>query len=83
VTDSTDRATDEEKAAAWDVLMNAKGGASLAVTEAWRYLRDRVEAREAREQRTADLAREHGRQVEADNVVHFRVVRDAGWEDTR
>jgi hypothetical protein len=65
--DLTDGATDEEKAAAWDLLMSAKGLESLAVTEAWCYLRDLVEAREAHEQRL---------QVETDQVVQFRVVSD-------
>ncbi len=74
MTDLTDRATDEEKAAAWDLLLSAKGGQSLALTEAWCYLRDRVEAREAYDQCMADLAREHGLQGEADNVVQFRAV---------
>ena len=74
MTDLTDRATDEEKAAAWDLLMSANRGQSLALTEAWCYLRDLVEARQAHEQRMADLAREHGVEVEADNVVQFGVV---------
>jgi hypothetical protein len=79
----TDRATVEEKAEAWDMLMRAKGGESLALTEAWCFLRDLVEAREAHQQRLADLAREHGLQAEADNVIQFRVRRDVGREAAR
>jgi hypothetical protein len=67
VADLTDRATAEEKAEAWDMLMRAKGGESLALTEAWCFLRDLVEAREAHEQRMVDLAREYGQ--DADNVI--------------
>ena len=74
MTDLTGRATDKEKAAAWDLLISANGGQSLALTEAWCYLRDRVDAREAHEHCMADLAREHGVEVEADNVVQLRVV---------
>jgi hypothetical protein len=81
--DLTDRATVEEKAEAWDMLMRAKGGESLALTEAWCFLRDLVEAREAHEQRVAELAREHGLQVEADNVVQFRALRRMGGEGDR
>jgi hypothetical protein len=56
----TDRATDEEKAAAWDMLMRATGVESPALTEAGRYLRNRVEAREAHAGRMASLRREYG-----------------------
>ena len=83
MTELTDRATVEEKAEAWDMLMRAKGGESLALAEAWCFLRDLVEAREAHEQRLADLAREHGLEVEADNVVQFRARHDMGGENAR
>jgi hypothetical protein len=43
------------------------------------WLRDTVEAREAAER----VAKDERLAVEAENVVHFRVVRDAGWEDPR
>ena len=81
--DLTGRATVEEKAEAWDMLMRTKGGEPLAVTEAWCFLRDLVEAREAHEQRLTDLAREHGLQVEAENVVQFPLQRGVGREDAR
>jgi hypothetical protein len=44
---STDRATIEERAAAWDYLMNSTETGSAAITKAWCWLRDQVEAREA------------------------------------
>ena len=81
--DLTERATVEEKAEAWDMLMRTKGGESLALTEAWCFLRDLVEAREAHAQRLADLAREHGLQVEAENVVQFPLPRAVGREEAR
>jgi hypothetical protein len=83
VKDLTDRATAEEKAEAWDMLMRAKGGESLALTEAWCFLRDLVEARETHQQRLADLAREHGLLGEAENVLQFRLPRDVGREEAR
>ena len=47
MTISTDRARVEERAAAWDYLMNSTETGSAAITNAWCWLRDQVEAREA------------------------------------
>ena len=79
MTDLTDRATVEEKAEAWDKVMAASGDRAIALTAACVWLRDTVEAREAAER----VAKDEGLAVEADNVVHFRVVRDVDWEDAR
>jgi hypothetical protein len=46
---STDRATVEERAAAWDYLMSSTETGSVAITKAWCWLRDHVKAREAAE----------------------------------
>jgi hypothetical protein len=79
VTDPPDRATVEEKAEAWDRVMGAAGDRAIALAAACVWLRDTVEAREAVERAAGDA----GLAVEGDNVVHFRVIRDAGWEDPR
>ena len=73
------RATVEEKAEAWDRVMGASGDRAIALAAACVWLRDTVEAREAAER----VAKDERLAVEADNVVHFRVVRDVGWEDAR
>lgn len=69
---ATDRATVEERAAAWDYLMSTTETGSVAITKAWCWLRDRVETREAAERVGGDEALA----VEADSVVQFRVVED-------
>jgi hypothetical protein len=51
---STDRATVEEKAEAWDKLMGAAGEQAMALTAAWVWLRNTVEARERGEASAAD-----------------------------
>jgi hypothetical protein len=79
VTDLTDRATVGEKAEAWDKVMGTTGDRAIALAAACVWLRDTVEAREAGER----AAGEEGLAVEADNVAHFRAVRDAPWEDKR
>ena len=79
MTTLTDRATVEEKAEAWDKVMAATGDQAIALAAACVWLRDTVEAREAAER----VAKDERLAVEADSVVHFRVVRDAGWEDPR
>ena len=67
---ATDRATVEERAAAWDYLMSTTETGSVAITKAWCWLRDQVEAREAAT-RSAD---EKAPAVETENVVQFSVV---------
>ena len=79
MTDLTDRATVDEKAEAWDKVMGVAGDRAIALAAACVWLRDTVEAREAAE-RLADNER---LAAEGDNVVRFRVIRDAGWEDPR
>jgi hypothetical protein len=68
----TDRATVEERAAAWDYLMNSTETGSVAITKAWCWLRDQVEAREAATRVAGDKAPA----VETDNVVQPRVWRN-------
>jgi hypothetical protein len=53
---STDRATVEERAAAWDYLMSSTETGSVAITKAWCWLRDQVKAREAAERVAGDEA---------------------------
>jgi hypothetical protein len=79
VTDLTDRATVDEKAEAWDKVMGAAGDRAIALAAACVWLRATVEAREAAER----VAEGERLAVEGDNIVHFRVIRDAGWEDPR
>jgi hypothetical protein len=79
VTDLTARATVDEKAEAWDRVMGAAGDRAIALAAACAWLRDTVEAREAAKR----AAEEERLAVEGDNVVHFLVIRDAGWEDPR
>ena len=68
---STDRATVEEKAAAWDRFMNAhEASAGNAAVKAWLWLCSTVEAREPAER----IAKDEGLAVESDNVVQFAVV---------
>jgi hypothetical protein len=69
---STDRATLEERAAAWDYLMSSPETGSVAITKAWCWLRNQVKAREAAERAGGNEALA----VEAENVVQFPVVRD-------
>ncbi len=55
----TDRATVEERAAAWDYLMGLMSSTeteSVAITKAWCWLRDQVEAREAAPRVAGDKA---------------------------
>ena len=47
MTPLADRATVEEKAEAWDMVMGATGEHAIGLTAAWVWLRDTVEAREA------------------------------------
>ena len=61
---STDRATVEEKAQAWDKMMGAAGEQPMAPTAAWVWLRNTVEAREAAERFAGDEALA----VETENV---------------
>jgi hypothetical protein len=61
------------------VPASASGDRAIALAAACVWLRDTVEAREAAER----VAKDERLAVEAENVVHFRVVRDAGWEDPR
>ena len=65
---STDRATVEEKAQAWDKMMGAAGEQPMAPTAAWVWLRNAVEAREAAERVAGDEALA----VETENVVQFQ-----------
>lgn len=69
---STDRATVEEKAAAWDKMTGAAGEQAMALAAAWVWLRDTVEAREAAE----NVAGDEALVAEAAPLVQFRVVRD-------
>jgi hypothetical protein len=82
----TDRATVEESAAAWDYLMSTTETGSDAITKAWCWLRDQVEAREAATRVACDQAPA----VETENAVQLRVVevddREVGYvpeEDPR
>ena len=72
MTISTDRATVEERAAAWDYLMNTTETGSVAITKAWCWLRDQVEAREA----ATRVADDKAPAIETEKVVQFRVVED-------
>lgn len=67
----TDRATVEERAAAWDYLMSTTATGSDALTQAWCWLRDQVEAREAATRVVGDKAPA----VETDHAVQLRVLR--------
>ena len=72
MTTSTDRATVEEKAAAWDRFMGAhEASAGDAAVKAWLWLCSTVEAREAAER----VAKDQGLAVESENAAQFRVVR--------
>jgi hypothetical protein len=68
----TDRATVEEKVAAWDRFMGAQDASTGdAAVKAWLWLHSTVEAREAAQR----VAKDGGQALEAENVVQFRVVR--------
>jgi hypothetical protein len=71
MTIATDRATVEERAAAWDYLMSSTETGSAAITKAWCWLGGQVEAREAATRVAGDMAPT----VETENVVQFPVVR--------
>jgi hypothetical protein len=70
MTIATDRATVEERAAAWDYLMSTTETGSVAITKAWCWLRDQVEAREA----ATRVADDKAPAVETENVVQLSVA---------